>query len=86
MIAVSEYGDGPMSRHPKVLDRLRSIAANTVMRTRVETLMHVRANLEAFAISQGYEPDSDSISFEMVFQYLESEADKIIDELVEGYE
>ena len=81
MIAVSEYGDGPMSRHPKVLARLRDIARNVVLHARVEAIVHVRANLEAFAISQGYEPGEDSISFEMVFQYLDYEADKTIDQI-----
>lgn len=86
MIAVSEYGDGPMSRDPKVLKRLRDIARNVILRARVEALVHVRMNLEAFAITQGYEPGEDSISFEMVFQYLDYEADKTIGELGEGSE
>lgn len=84
MIAVGEYGDTPMSRDQEVLDRLRSIAAYTVLRTHVKTLVYVRRNLEAFAIAQGYEAGEENISFEMVFRYLDFETDMIVNALVEG--
>jgi len=76
-IAENEYGlFSYMANHPIIMSRLRKVARKIVHRVQIRTLTHMRRNLEAFAISQGYEPRADSISFEMVFSYLDLETGK----------
>lgn len=84
-MAESEYhyypgiSDQPIAIH----SRRKAIVRKIVNRVRMHTLTHMRWNLEAFAISQGYQPGEDSISFDMVFQYLDFEANKTINEIME---
>ena len=76
-LAVSEFPHYPKAAtHPIIESRTRKVTSKIVNRVRIHTLTHMRRNLEAFAISQGYEPGEDSISYEMVFDYLNLETGK----------